>query len=87
LSFDRLEGRCSRDMLKMQKVGDAIDESVVIDALAKGEWIAVGQSLLLVKTDKAKSEIPYGFVGKVIEIFIFVSKEMATGTQMLAIEA
>ena len=76
-----------RDTLKMHKVGDAVDESVLIDALAKGVWIAVGQSLLLVKTDKAKSKIPSRFVGKVIEIFIFVSKEMATGTQTLAIEA
>ena len=75
------------DTLKMPKVGDAVDESVVIDALAKGEWIAVGQSLLLVNTDKAKSEIPSPFAGKVIEIFIFVSKKMATGMQTLAIEA
>jgi len=36
---------------------------------------------------QAKSEIPSPFASKVIEIFIFVSKEMATGTQTLAIEA
>ena len=76
-----------RDTLRMHRVGDVVDESVVIDAFAKGEWIAVGQPLLLVKTDKAKSEIPSRFVRKVIGIFIFVSKEMATGTQTLAIEA
>jgi len=87
LGFDRPEGRCLHDTLKMLKVGDAVDESVVIDALARGEWIALGQSLLLVKTDKAKSEIPFPFAGKVTEIFISVSKEMATGTQTLAIEA
>ena len=87
MGFDRPEGRCLHDTLKMLKVGDAVDESVVIDALAKGEWIALGQSLLLVKTDKAKSEIPFPFAGKVTEIFISVSKEMATGTQTLAIEA
>ena len=76
-----------RDALKMTKVGDAVDESLVIDTLAKGEWIVGGQSPLLVKTDKAKSEIPSPFAGKVVEIFIFVIKEMATGTQTLAIEA
>ena len=76
-----------RDTLRMHRVGDVVDESVVIDAFAKGEWIAVGQPLLPVKTDKAKSEIPSPFAGKVIEIFIFVSKKMATGTQTLAIEA
>ena len=87
MGFDRPEGRCLHDTLKMLKVGDAVDESVVIDALARGEWIALGQSLLLVKTDKAKSEIPFPVAGKVTEIFISVSKEMATGTRTLAIEA
>ena len=76
-----------RDTLKMHRVGDVVDESVVIDAFAKGEWIAVGQPLLLVKTGKAKSEIPSRFVSKVIEFFIFASKKMATDTQTLAIEA
>jgi len=71
----------------MYRAGDVVDESVVIDAFAKGEWIAVGQPLLPVKTDKAKSEIPSRFVSKVIEFFTFVSKKMATGTQTLAIEA
>ena len=77
-----------RDTLKLPKVGDAVDKVVVIDALAKvGEWFAVGQSVLLVETDKAKLEIPPPFAGPMIEIFISVSKEMATGTRTLAIEA
>ena len=40
-----------RDTLKLPKVGDAVDK--VVDVLAKvGERFAVGQSLLLVKTDR-----------------------------------
>ena len=75
-----------RDTLKLPKVGDAVDK--VVDVLAKvGERFAVGQSVLLVGKHKAKLEIPPAFAGPMIEIFISVSKEMATGTPMLAIEA
>ena len=77
-----------RDTLKLPKVGSAVDKVVVIDALAKvGDWFAVGQLVLLVGTDRAKLEIPPPFAGPMIEIFISVSKEIATGTPMLAIEA
>ena len=77
--------RCT---LKMPKVGDAVDKVVVVEVLAKvGERIAVGQSLLLVETDKANVEIPSPFAGTVVDILVSVGEEVATGTPTLAIEA
>ena len=77
-----------RCMLKMPKVGDAVDKVVVVEVLAKvGERIAVGQSLLLVETDKANVEIPSPFAGTVVDSLVSVGEEVATGTPTLAIEA
>jgi pyruvate/2-oxoglutarate dehydrogenase complex dihydrolipoamide acyltransferase (E2) component len=77
--------RCT---LKMPKVGDAVDKVVVVEVFAKvGERIAVGQSLLLVETDKANVEIPSPFAGTVVDILVSVGEEVATGTPTLAIEA
>ena len=60
----------------------------MVEVLAKvGERIAIGQSLLLVETDKANVEIPSPFAGTVVDILVSVGEEVATGTPTLAIEA
>jgi pyruvate/2-oxoglutarate dehydrogenase complex dihydrolipoamide acyltransferase (E2) component len=76
-----------RTTLKMPKVGDAVDEVVIMDILVKaGDAVAEGQLLFVVETDKTLVEVPSPFAGTVVEIRIATGDEVKTGAPTLTIE-
>ena len=76
-----------RTTLKMPKVGDAVDEVVIVELLVKiGDPIAEGQALFVAETDKTQVEIPSPFAGTVVEIRVAVGDEVSTGSPTLTIE-
>ena len=76
-----------RTTLKMPKVGDAVDEVVVVELLVKvGDVVSEGQALFVAETDKTQVEVPSPFTGSVAEIQIAVGDEVGTGAQTITIE-
>lgn len=76
-----------RTTLKMPKVGDAVDEVVVMDILVKaGDAVGEGQLLFVVETDKTQVEVPSPFAGTVVEIKIATGDEVKTGAQTMTLE-
>jgi pyruvate dehydrogenase E2 component (dihydrolipoamide acetyltransferase) len=76
-----------RTTLKMPKVGDAVDEVVIMDILVKaGDAIAEGQALFVAETDKTQVEVPSPFAGIVVEIKIATGDEVKTGAPTMTLE-
>jgi pyruvate dehydrogenase E2 component (dihydrolipoamide acetyltransferase) len=76
-----------RTTLKMPKVGDAVDEVVIMDILVKvGDAVTEGQSLFVAETDKTQVEVPSPFIGTVVEIKIAAGDEVKTGAPTMTIE-
>ena len=76
-----------RTTLKMPKVGDAVDEVIIVEILVKGgDSIAEGQALFVAETDKTQVEVPSPFAGTVVEVKIAVGDEVRTGAQTMTIE-
>ena len=77
-----------RTTLKMPKVGDAVDEVVIVDVLVKvGDTVAEGQALFVAETDKTQVEVPSPFAGVVAEIKIASGDEVKTGAPTLTLDA
>lgn len=76
-----------RTTLKMPKVGDAVDEVVIMDIMVKaGDAVTEGQSLFVAETDKTQVEVPSPFTGTVVEIKIATGDEVKTGAPTMTIE-
>jgi pyruvate/2-oxoglutarate dehydrogenase complex dihydrolipoamide acyltransferase (E2) component len=76
-----------RTTLKMPKVGDAVDEVVIMDILVKvGDPVAEGQALFVAETDKTQVEVPSPFTGKIAEIKIATGDEVKTGAPTMTLE-
>ena len=76
-----------RTTLKMPKVGDAVDEVVIMELLVKvDDSVAEGQPLFVAETDKTQVEVPSPFAGKVVEIKIATGDEVKTGAQTITLE-
>ncbi len=76
-----------RTTLKMPKVGDAVDEVVIVELLVKvGDAITEGQALFVAETDKTQVEVPSPFTGTVVDIKIAVGEEVRTGSQTMIVE-
>ncbi len=76
-----------RTTLKMPKVGDAVDEVVIMDILVKvGDAVAEGQALFVAETDKTQVEVPSPFAGTIAEIKIATGDEVKTGAPTLTLE-
>ena len=76
-----------RITLKMPKVGDAVDEVVIMEILVKaGDPIAEGQALFVAETDKTQVEVPSPFAGTVVEIRIATGDEVKTGAPTMTLE-
>ena len=76
-----------RTTLKMPKVGDAVDEVVIMDILVKtGDTIAEGQALFVAETDKTQVEVPSPFAGTVVEIKIATGDDVKTGAPTMTLE-
>jgi pyruvate/2-oxoglutarate dehydrogenase complex dihydrolipoamide acyltransferase (E2) component len=76
-----------RTTLKMPKVGDAVDEVVIAEILAKvGAKVAAGDPLFVVETDKTTVEVPSPFAGTVVELLIGPGDDVKTGAPTLVLE-
>ena len=73
--------------LKMPKVADAGDESVIREIkVARGAAIAKGETLFVVETDKAQVEVPSPADGVVSDILIAVDQDVRTGAPILVLD-
>jgi pyruvate/2-oxoglutarate dehydrogenase complex dihydrolipoamide acyltransferase (E2) component len=71
----------------MPKVGDAVDEVVIMEILVKpGDAVAEGQALFVAETDKTQVEVPSPFAGTIVEIRIATGDEVKTGASTVVIE-
>jgi pyruvate/2-oxoglutarate dehydrogenase complex dihydrolipoamide acyltransferase (E2) component len=71
----------------MPKVGDAVDEVVIMEILVKaGDAIAEGQALFVAETDKTQVEVPSPFAGTIVEIRITTGDEVKTGAPTMTLE-
>lgn len=69
-----------RVTLKLPRLGETVDEVVVIEwATAVGENVAEGGPLLRVETDKAVVEVPSPMAGQLIEQLVHDGDEITTG--------
>jgi len=69
-----------RVTLKLPRLGETVDEVVVIEwAIAVGEKVAEGGPLLRVETDKAVVEVPSPVAGQLIEQLVHDGDEITTG--------
>jgi pyruvate/2-oxoglutarate dehydrogenase complex dihydrolipoamide acyltransferase (E2) component len=74
-------------MLKMPRLGDTVDEVYVVEwQKATGEHVNVGDSLLLVETDKASVEVPSVVAGTLIEQKFKIDEPIKTGEVFAIIE-
>ena len=73
--------------LKMPKVADAADESVIREIkVAPGAAVSKGQTLFVVETDKAQVEVPAPADGVVSDILIAVDQDVRTGAPTLVLD-
>lgn len=77
-----------RTTLKMPKVGDAVEEVVIVDIQIKvGDDITEGQTMFVVETDKSQVEVPSPGAGKVVEIKFAVGDVVKNGAPTVTLEA
>ena len=77
-----------RYKIKMTKVGDSVDEVVILEWLTEvGSIIEAGQPLVQVETDKVDMEVPSPVSGTLIEMLVSSDDEVSTGTPICIIEA
>ena len=76
-----------RSTLKMPKVGDAVDEVVIVEvSVAVGDAVSEGQTIFVVETDKTQVEVPAPFAGTVRDILIAKGDDVRTGAPTLVLE-
>jgi pyruvate/2-oxoglutarate dehydrogenase complex dihydrolipoamide acyltransferase (E2) component len=77
-----------RMTIKMPRAADTVDEVVVSEwALALGDTVAVGDTLIRVETDKALVEVPSPVAGTLVEQLVGIDDEIATGTPIAVVES
>ena len=77
-----------RTTMKLPKVGDAVDEVVVIKVcVAVGDLVASGQPVFVVETDKVTVDVPSPMLGTVIEILVAADETVRTGQPILVLES
>ena len=75
-------------VVNMPKVGDTVNEVLVLEWLAAvGDLIAVDDPLVLVETDKAEIEVPSPVAGTLAETSVSVDEEVPTGAPICVIES
>ncbi|MBO4208425.1 biotin attachment protein [Micromonospora echinofusca] len=74
--------------MKMPRVGETVDEVVVMEWEAEvGAEVAAGDVLLRVETDKAVVEVPSPVTGRLVHRAVAEGDEVTTGTVICAIES
>lgn len=73
-------------MIKMPRLGDTIDSVLVLEILvAPGDVVEVGQTLMLVETDKVTAEVPAPMSGRVTEVLVAVETEVEVGAPIVGL--
>ena len=76
-----------RTTVKMPKLGDAVDEVVVLEiCVSVGDLVSDGQELFVVETDKVTTDVPSPVSGRVLEVLVGVDDSVRTGQQILVVE-
>jgi len=76
-----------RTTLKMPKVGDAVEEVVIVDIpISVGDQLTEGQTMFVVETDKSQVEVPAPGAGKVVEIKFAVGDVIKNGAPTITLE-
>jgi len=77
-----------RATLKLPKLGDSVDEVVVIEVVVSvGSVVAAGDAVLVAETDKVDAEVPAPIGGRIVEILVQVGDEISTGHPFAVLEA
>lgn len=73
-------------IIKMPRLGDTIDSVLVLEILvAPGDVVEVGQTLMLVETDKVTAEVPAPMSGRVTEVLVAVETEVEVGAPIVVL--
>lgn len=76
-----------RSRVKMPKLGDTVEEVLVIEWLVEvGDTISVGDPLMTVETDKVDAEVPAPVSGRLLERLVQEQDEVSAGTLIAVIE-
>lgn len=75
-----------RVTVKLPRLGETVDEVVVIEWLKKpGDDVTEGEPLLSVDTAKVESEVPAPVSGQLVEQLVKADDEITTGTAVAVI--
>lgn len=76
-----------RAKVKLQKMGDTVDEVVVLEwTVGVGDTVAEEDTLMRVATDKIDADVPSPVAGTVVELLVAVDDEVSVGTPICTIE-
>lgn len=76
-----------RTKVKLQKMGETVDEVLVLEWVVKvGDSVAEGDTLMRVETDKVDADVPSPVSGTVLELHVAVDDEVSVGTAICTIE-
>ena len=71
----------------MPKLGETVDEVLVLEwSVSVGDAVSVGDSLMIVETDKVEAELPSPVSGTVVELLVEIDDEVSVGTPVCVIE-
>lgn len=77
-----------RTKVKMQKLGETVDEVLVLEWLvAVGDRVSEGDTLMRVETDKVDADVPSPVSGEIVELLVAVEDEVQVGAAICTIEA
>ena len=77
----------SRQTLKVPDIGGAEDAEVIEVCVARGDVLALDQSLIVLESDKASMEIPAEQAGTVLEVLVKEGQKLAEGSPILVLES
>jgi len=76
-----------RAKVKLQKMGETVDEVVVLEwTVGVGDTVAEEDTLMRVETDKIDVDVPSPVAGTVVELLVAVDDEVSVGTPICTIE-
>ena len=71
----------------MPKLGETVDEVLILEwAVAVGDVVSKGDTLLRVETDKVEADLPSPVAGVVLELLVDIDDEVRVGVPVCTIE-
>ncbi len=76
-----------RTKVKMPNLGETAEELLVLEwAVAVGDAVTEGETLMTVETDKVEAVLPSPVSGTVVELLVEVDDEVPVGTPVCTVE-